>query len=364
MEEKQLNVSLLIGNGFDIAILESLKLKYTTTYKEFYDYLTYFLVNKNNSIYMAINEKKALETDDNWMDYELLLSELVKQKIEALERISNFQNKKKQYEVFLEDWKEIQYMFADFLNHVITPDILKQVTQLSGKGTLKRLLGDLTANQYKNIAFPSKTTHHIEMNFHIFNFNYSSLVDNYFYWLFDYHPYNVSTNNFHFAPNPQSFPNLKSKYDQNTTFYMRSSMNIYHPHGRLSIPESILFGTTNDIPAYIKEKNNFNNELLQKLDKAYWARLDEKMQPILEKSDLFVIFGQSVGESDEWWWRQVIHRLAEGSELLIYDFEKNSLKEKFLSYCEGSKEIKKEIEDRIYVIDFDNSKKLKYTFTF
>lgn len=361
MENKQLTVSLLIGNGFDIGILESLKQQYTTTYKEFYNYLTYFLINKNNSIYVAINQKKTIAHDSNWMDYELLLSELVNQKIVALGKVGDIKNQKKHYEDFLDDWKEIQYMFADFLNHVITPDILKQVTQLSGKETLKRFLGDLTADEYKMIEFPSKTTHHIEMNFHIFNFNYSSLADNYFYWLFDYHPYNVSSNNFHFSPNPRDFHNSKSSYDKNTIFYLRSSINFYHPHGKLSVPESILFGTTNDVPTYTRNQKNFNNELLQKLDKAYWGRLDEKMKPILQKSDLFILFGQSVGESDRWWWQQVIQKLYEGGELIIYDFQNNNLKEKILAYCTKNK---KEISDRIYVINFNNSQKLKYTFTF
>ena len=357
-------ISFLIGNGFDIAILKSLDKSFTTTYGEFYDYLAYFLTNKENDIYKAIDKKKkqfSNNENETWKDYELLLKEVVSTKLIELEQCTDITMQKKVYSSFLKDWKEIQYTFASFLNHVITPQTLMDVTDMDGKTTLQKFLGDLPIEEYKNIEFPQKTNNHIKIDYHIFNFNYSTLADNYFYWLFDYHPFNVSNNNSHFYPNPSNISGGKTSTNSDTNYFIRSSINFHHPHGQLSIPESILFGMSYNEKTYYSDNSNFKGELSQKLDKAYWSMHTDKVKPFMQKTDLFVIFGHSIGESDQCWWEEIIDQLKQGSELIIYDYEGKGLKKKILHYCKDDENL---ISDRIFVIDFDETKHLKYSFKF
>lgn len=80
MAYKTHTVTFIIGNGFDINILSKLQKSYSTTYKEFFNYLTFFLKDKeNNSIYLKIIEDKKGD-DYIWSDYEELLEELVNKK--------------------------------------------------------------------------------------------------------------------------------------------------------------------------------------------------------------------------------------------------------------------------------------------
>ena len=54
----KVNISFLIGNGFDIGMLKALGYEHSTTYSEFYNYLTYYLINKQNFIYKEIENRK------------------------------------------------------------------------------------------------------------------------------------------------------------------------------------------------------------------------------------------------------------------------------------------------------------------
>lgn len=85
-------VSFIIGNGFDIGVLYALEKEFLTSYKEFYDYLSYFLKSKNNSIYEAI---RFLDNDSLWVDYELLLEKLVENKKLEIEKETDRQEQKR-----------------------------------------------------------------------------------------------------------------------------------------------------------------------------------------------------------------------------------------------------------------------------
>lgn len=363
-KKDSLTVMFLIGNGFDMGVLDALDKEYKTTYKEFYDYLSYFLINKDNCIYKKIVEKNTHE-NDKWLDYELLLSEIVKDKREEIAAEINSQNKEKIYNKFLEEWKEIQYKFADFLNYVVTPETLKEVSELDGKSTLEKFIGDLSEKECQNIIFPKYTGHHIEINYKIFNFNYSTLADNYFYWLFDHHPFSSSGNNAHFYPNPQDYSGCKGEKD--TSFFLKANIEFYHPHGHISIPESILFGMSINKEKYSSSKlsgwTNYPEELSKKLDKSYWVNVSQKVRPTIEETDLYIIYGCSIGESDKWWWEEIINNLVlNNKEVIIYEYGNQELKDKFLSYC--CEENREEVAKKVFVVNFDDENLLDYAFNF
>lgn len=369
MDEKKdvSTIMFLIGNGFDIGILTALGKEHKTTYREFYDYLSYFLLNKNNLIYKEILKRKNSDKkdliNDTWLDYELLLKDLVEEKKrEITESISD---KNKIYEMFLEDWKEIQYQFADFLNHVIHPQTLLEASKLSGMKTLESFIGDLSEEDCQKIEFPKRVDNHRKIEYKIVNFNYSFLVDNYFYWLFDHHPFRSSPNNAHFQPNPCNYPNCSG--NEKTNYYLQANVEFLHPHGQISIPESLLFGMSYNNKRYSSSradfKNYFGEELTKKLDKPYWSNALNKVSPMIETSNLYVIFGHSIGQSDEWWWKEIIENVfSHKKEVIIYEYNTHNLKEKFLSYCcEEQREV---VSERVFVVNFNDENFLKYGFNF
>ena len=363
-KEDTSTVMFLIGNGFDIGILTALGKKHKTTYNEFYDYLSYFLENKNNFIYKEIlKEKNNSEVeDDTWLNYELLLEKLVAKKIEEIEHCTS--GKTKLFDVFIGDWTEIQYQFADFLNYVIQPQTLLEASKLSGKDTLEGFIGDLCEEDCQKIEFPRRISNHRKIKYKIVNFNYSFLVDNYFYWLFDHHPYRSSDNNAYFMPNPKNYTNC---YGNNKTEYsVQASVEFHHPHGQISIPESLLFGVSYNKERYQSSRadyKHFTEELVKKLDKPYWSNGLNKVSPMINESNLYVIYGHSIGQSDKWWWEEITKNVySNNKEVIIYDYCNEGLKEKFLSYC--SMEQQKVVSDKVYVVNFDDKNTLKCGFNF
>lgn len=71
---KQHNIMVLVGNGFDVAILNkyntgNLRGK-TSTYNDFYEYLKYFrLCDENNILFKRMTED-LLNSRENWSDFE------------------------------------------------------------------------------------------------------------------------------------------------------------------------------------------------------------------------------------------------------------------------------------------------------
>lgn len=367
-KEDASTVMFLIGNGFDIGMLAALGKKHKTTYNEFYDYLSYFLENKENFIYREIMERKQTEQDledCTWKDYELLLKELVEDKKWEINCCSDRQGKTLIHDKFLEDWKEIQYKFADFLNYVVKPQTLLKASELEGKATLEGFIGDLKKEDCQNIKFPKRITNHVKINYKIFNFNYSTLADNYFYWLFDPHPYRNSKNNATFQPNPKGYENCWG--DERTNFHLQATIDFFHPHGHLAIPESILFGMSFNTPRYSSSRiggyQNYSEELSKKVDKSYWINTELKVKPTIEETDLYIIYGCSLGESDKWWWEEIIDNLVlNNKEVIIYEYGNQELKDKFLSYC--SEENREEVAKRVFVVNFDEENLLDYAFKF
>lgn len=67
--KKQHNIFVLVGNGFDVAVLNECKAEKlpgkTTSYVDFYEYLTYFkLVNEENILYKQMKQDRKKEKEN------------------------------------------------------------------------------------------------------------------------------------------------------------------------------------------------------------------------------------------------------------------------------------------------------------
>lgn len=340
--ERQHNIMIFIGNGFDISVLGKYRSdKLVTSYSKFYDYLQYKNFNKSNLLYrkMALDKKHGKE---NWSDFEYSLGELV----QGNTPVSDIR-------VAL---KEIQNMFLRFLNEIVTSEVLLSfskdiVTQRWGSHALSNFLGDLTEEDYSKINFPQNTGHYHMYNYLFVNFNYTSLFDNYVYLddeQFEPHPYKTVDTNFEFYPNPNGY--RRGGLDERTRWSSFVMTDIVHPHGYQNIPRSLLFGT--------EDEQYVGNKELRRINKSYWAQNDQKYKSYFKDTELFVIYGTSIGITDSWWWQKIFEALQEGnSELIIYYYNYNQRNEEevkcmFIDACKviSSNEQIAKVKDKIYVV--------------
>lgn len=337
----QINIMALFGNGVDIQLMEYLKSPYRTSYQNFYNYLCDKNFDKDNMIFQKMTEdKKDNEKDPNikknWSDFENSLIEIFNQPgwldVEKLAK----------------DFTQFQIEFSNFLNEIITPNMLARLgNDSTEKGialnSFTRFLGDLDTENFNKLAFPRKTKHYSLFNWEILNFNYTSMLDNILLLdkgQFDPHPHKFADRQIQFYPNPDDTPidlpgwgmNSETKewsqgpylvdphLNKETNYSSYLMTNITHPHGYQNVPKSMLFGFDN------KEQitNENKRPLAKNFLKPYWAQNDKKYKSYFNNTDLFILYGLSLGDSDFWWWNNILNSLLEtDSELIIYNYNSN-----------------------------------------
>lgn len=344
--QKQHNIFVLVGNGFDIAVLKEFKSGKmrgkTTSYMDFYDYITYFnLSNDNNVLYKKMKEDKN-NGKENWSDFENTISELL-----YSSQYNNIQE--------LEDsMDEFQSHFTKFLNDLVDADTLLNLNKkvkdkkLSIQ-TLSEFLKDLKNLQKLN--FCKDLDHYHLYNFVFANFNYTSLLDNYIFLdklQFDPHRYKQADRNFSFR--------YKLPKSSETIFSSYVILKTIHPHGVQDIPRSILFGI--DLEEYDKGEN-----MEKRLVKAYWSQYDAKYKSYLTEANLFIIYGMSLGLTDAWWMDTIFDEILNRNvELIIYQFgqdDEDAVIDMFINCCirhvKSNEEEKIQVRKNIHVVLFNSN---------
>ena len=348
----QHNIMVLVGNGFDIAVLNKFGDKKmngkSTKYSDFFEYVTYFrLCDDNNLIYKKMKEDHE-QDQENWCDFESSVDELLGEMI----------NDGRQGEIpkLETDLDAIQNAFSRFLNDIVTTDVVLKLNDKSKVNkwadiSLSKFMGDI--NPKDNMMFVKNTYHYNLYNFLFINFNYTDLLDNYIYLdksQFEPHRHKNADRNFTFFPNPDG---KLTEFNEDTSWSSYIMTNIIHPHGRQNIPRSMIFGT---------ELNEYDKSHVEKrLIKSYWAQDDLKYRKYFEDTELFIIYGMSMSKTDSWWMNNVCSCLEKGkSELIIYNFEtklpEESVKDNFLKACTNKRNINiEEIKEKIFVVQLHNN---------
>lgn len=345
--KEQNNIMVFIGNGFDISILKKYREDdLVSSYGKFYDFLCYKGFNKKNLLYKKMEEDKK-NNKENWSDFECSLGELLQENISV--------------NILEKALKEMQEMFLLFLNEIVTPEVLLKLNNDIeenewGKKALERFLGDLSWDDYERMSFPKKTTHYHMYNYLFVNFNYTSLFDNYIYldkYQFEPHPHETVDTNFKFYPNPNGF-NIYGM-NERTIWSSFIMTDIIHPHGYQNIPRSLLFGIENNEYTSNRELNRFN--------KSYWAQDNPKYKSYFNDVELFIIYGTSIGETDNWWWENIFDSLLnKNSELIIYfyqdkEIEKDDVKSIFINACKirnaYTEEDINKVKEKIYIVFYN-----------
>ena len=361
IDEQQHNIMALVGNGFDIQVLNFFESTHKTSYYDFYNFLVWQKIDDSNILFNQMkNMKNKYEEDpeinhnlQNWSDFESGI-------------INIFNDRWVSYSGLEESLEELRSYFSIFLNEVVTPevnnDLGKQAQENNlANNTFQMFLGDLSDNDIVKCEFSKKTDHYNLYNWQIFNFNFTSLLDNYMYLdrkQFNPVPHLTVDTNYYFYPNPRSVDGGRGNGGTIWSSYVIS--NVVHPHGYQNIPKSMLFGINSQEQIYSAGSRRLNSFI-----KPYWAQNDLKYAHLFEDTDLYIIFGMSLGITDQWWWRKIVDSLeTSDSELILYNYCRSvsevlqeTVKEQFMkaSGWMGEDAKKGHIMDKIYVVNFDNS---------
>lgn len=346
---EQHNILALVGNGFDISVLNKYgygKLKgKSTSYKGFFDYITYFnLSSDSNILYKKMKEEKQKESK-NRSNFEKIILDLHNSDEIDYEKIEN-------------DIDNFQNLFTKFLNDLVNSDVLLKLNsdvkeKKLALQSLGHFMNDLNIDADK-LEFSKGTCHYDLFNYVFVNFNYTSLLENYLYLdksQFDPHEYKTVDTNFRFYLDTKT-----DKKDTKWSSYILSE--VIHPHGIQDIPRSILFGI--DLPEF---DEGISKE--KRLVKSYWAQYNVKYQSYFNETNLFIIFGMSFGKNDAWWMDNIfdaILNIDRNVELIIYKYGNESdevIKNLFISSCtrheSSSEEDKEKVKSKIYVVRFEQN---------
>lgn len=292
---KQRNIMAFVGNGFDLQVMHDYNSPTNTRYESFYYYLKFISFDKDNLIYSRMKMLRE-QGKDNWSDIEESLTDIIYEGEQGISKLK-------------EDLAKIQEKFADFLDTAVPATLPVQLgaDSMNNKLAINSLLsfiGDLSKDQIKKHKFNQNSSHYDIYNFMFVNFNYTSLLDNYMYLdqvQFDPLPFNNVDRNFTFQVNPAGHDGIGIRPGDNYSSYLVT--DLIHPHGSQGIPRSLLLGT--DTPPGLV--NNQDQKL--RLSKPFWAQNKIRYQHLFEDTELYIIFGCSLGQSDKWWWKNIANSL-------------------------------------------------------
>ena len=366
----QINIMALFGNGLDIQLMEYLKSPYRTSYQNFYNYLCYKNFSKDNIIFDKMTKDKEKNekwpgSKQNWSDFESGLIDIIKEIDE------------KDYSKLNENFRQLQIEFSNFLNEIITPTMLAKLgkessTKKLALNSFTKFLLDLKGKDYDTLNFQTLVKENCLFNWRILNFNFTSMLDNIIH---------LDKDQF----DPYSSKKLDGKIDFWQPSVIGSSEDllgtkayllteIIHPHGYQNVPTSMLFGIDNvyqvDKKDEDKHKQNKEIEDIKFYLKTYWGQNTRRHKYYFKETNLFIIYGMSIGVSDHWWWSNILRTLLAKdtkAELIIYNYNRNNESDettigKFIKIASNGKfpepEQMERLHKKIAVVQYDSETKL------
>lgn len=290
--EEELKVTYLIGNGLDINI------GLRTRYLDFYKHIK--RINKQNSknnIYQAVikdyfsKNKELIEID--WSDFEIGIGEYTKGITNEAE-LANF---------FI-DYEELIEEFTNFIEAQLEKvDIQKFISKSHGifnAAVTKPINLDERDQVYLQQNYRGYGNQQKERNYIVFN--YTEIFD-------------------------EIHESWKEKYKNNGI----TSHSPIHIHGFCQ--EQILMGVNDESQVSGEYSKDIDLQMMMiktiSNQNALTMRFEKATKTILD-SELIIIYGMSIGDSDKYWWEKIIENLEKnpGNNVLIYayDHEKDKLR--------------------------------------
>lgn len=293
---KQRNIIAFVGNGFDIQAMSDYGSSINTRYESFYHFLKLRSFDPTNMVFSEMDSLRS-SGKENWSDVEAVVSQLLERNRGASAQLAT-------------DLLAVQSQFAAFLDLAVPSSLLlslgeDSVSRKLAVASLEGFLADLDAEVYRQMSFPGRSDNFDVYNFLFFNFNYTPLLDNYIYLdqrQFDPAPYRTVDRNFTFRGNPRQIRSQAVRPGDTFSSYVMTE--IVHPHGNQGVPRSLLFGI--DTPAGPVG----NQDAALRLSKPFWAQNQRRYEHLFNDTELYILFGCSIGDSDKWWWKQIAESLG------------------------------------------------------
>lgn len=307
-----MQILYIIGNGFD------LNLGFKTSYQDFYQYY-----QKQKSNYPLIKDLKNNidENFESWANLELALGQYT-QNLNSVDELDiifddltdNLANYLDNLDAFFEK--------NDFDDNKFLDDIRKPEKYLreADKIELSKFINDF---QNRNVIIKAIT------------FNYTKFFDYFF--------------------GEKTYQHIE-KYKINEASKVYFS-HIHHIHGYTD--NRMIMGVDNlsQISNTSFHKNIDAIETLVKVEynKSSKETIDEKCKSMIESTDLFCIFGSSIGDTDKTWWNLIGQELLyRNRRLIIFHYAQNSSNRQARYISRVERFVKKNFLDKL---DITNDEK-------
>lgn len=284
-----MNITYIVGNGLDLQY--GLK----TRYKDFYEFQNKVYISRkeneeeySNFIYESLFSDEVNDYE-NWSDFELSIGKLTKDN----DLISSSIEMK---EVFIDDFSEVVDDLREYLR-LQQEQNLEEGIVIDFVSTLNDMKNSLPLINQSAIEKKYKENLYQHDIVNILTLNYTNVFDR----LYD-----------------RSGKSFENKLRNNSyNFYIRSPI---HVHGTVDI--CTVLGVSDDTQI----SNGFDEEQKESLIKNlvlknYRENMDVKNSNIIKNSDIIILYGVSLGETDRYIWSQIAERSISGSvPVIIYNY--------------------------------------------
>lgn len=325
-----MNITFLIGNGFDI----NLDLK--TRYTNFYPY--YLEKYPEEMIAKFISQDKNYE---NWADLELGLGDMLE--FISKDKSEEFLDSKGVLEECLTEYLKNQNVLFEIRNlEKATEKFKKNIINFSDE------FNDEEKEKYKSTI----STYRNEINFSFITFNYTDALDR-------------------IIEECQKDTNVIGYFkDSNSDTRQMKILKPLHIHGRLD--EGMVLGVNDESQISnesLKSDNDFKDYFIKQNVLKESGNLNiEKAKKIIDNSNYVCLFGLSIGDTDSLWWKYLLEWLQKNlnNRLVIYFKEngnvsfsaqqilrkRNECRKKFIKQAQCTKdEIIDKVKRRIIIIN-------------
>lgn len=275
-----MNVTLIIGNGFD------LNMGLPTAYSDFYKY--YLEVDSPKST--TLIKQEIGEKPRNWSDLEKSMGEISKKYQQDSDAyIQAFENVRDELATYLEEVDKIEIPNLDNLAEHFLQDMLD----------IDRYLDNKPKQEYRD--FLKGINYHNDIELNVINFNYTSTVEI-----------------------MMALHNERAMPPKKVTFH-----EVIHVHQDLNT--GILMGV-NDVSQIANEGygNEFDiRSMMVKpfINEMFAAGNDNQAKNVIINSNVIILFGTSFGETDEDWWKWIMTNIYGSNKRIIYcPYENDSVR--------------------------------------
>lgn len=322
-----MNITYFIGNGFDINI--GLKTDY-------HSFLSWYLEEPSEN--PVISEFKTLIQEDieTWSDLEFTLGK--KTVASPLDEPETFLICKTDLDLHLQKYLKLE---NDTFPSPPYPEFIPQFRKSLYE--FIKYCDPQAQDKLRNIY-----KQHIKGNhtINIIDFNFTDTVD----LLWKKTPYKIhkSVHKKRKRKDDTLLDLLKREITAFDTFYYKGEL--IHIHGTL---DRTMMTGVNDIGQLFNSSIKNNEDILKCCIKPLMNdhsgnNLNERVRNIIGKTDIFIVFGMSIGETDKMWWDEIVHQVISNphSYLLLINYDSNY--RQVLSYTR--RYASKSMEDNLFRI--------------